>query len=198
MRILASLAVLLGGTTLAHAAVDTTKIQPFDCNQVGGPPPAYYANEFTGKPASKVTLICPFNASMNKYLVRFYDGDGRGGAASLKVYITQTKFFDYSTLNRETSGQMCAFKSNQYYGPSNAAVVPCAITITGRSYQAFVIELRNRGTPDIPIVFSTFISKMVAWWTRRSTAASVMAWSGKTFAQSPKGWLAVISRERRS
>src|SRR5690606_12134282 len=45
---------------------------------------------------------------------------------------------------------------------------------------------------------STFISKMVAWWTRRSTAARVMAWSGKILPHSPKGWLAVISMERRS
>ncbi len=36
------------------------------------------------------------------------------------------------------------------------------------------------------------------WWTRRSTAARVMAGSGNTLPHSPKGWLAVIIRERRS
>src|SRR3954453_12981258 len=44
---------------------------------------------------------------------------------------------------------------------------------------------------------STFISKMVAWWTSRSIAASVMAGSGKTLPHSPKGWLAVIRMEGR-
>src|SRR3546814_9650187 len=39
---------------------------------------------------------------------------------------------------------------------------------------------------------------MVAWCTRRSTAASVIAGSGKTRFHSPNGWLAVIISERRS
>src|SRR5690554_1651748 len=45
---------------------------------------------------------------------------------------------------------------------------------------------------------SAFISKIVAWWTSRSTAASVMAGSGKTLFHSPKGWFAVIRTDRRS
>src|SRR3546814_14915823 len=39
---------------------------------------------------------------------------------------------------------------------------------------------------------------MVAWCTRRSAAASVIAGSGKTRFHSPNGWLAVIINERRS
>jgi hypothetical protein len=39
---------------------------------------------------------------------------------------------------------------------------------------------------------------MVAWWTRRSIAATVIAGSGKTSFQAEKGWLAVISRLPRS
>jgi hypothetical protein len=45
---------------------------------------------------------------------------------------------------------------------------------------------------------STFISRMVAWWTSLSMAATVMALSGNTLSHPLKGWFAVIMMERRS
>ena len=41
-------------------------------------------------------------------------------------------------------------------------------------------------------IASTFISRIVAWCTSRSMAASVMVLSVKILPHSPNGWLAVI------
>ena len=43
-----------------------------------------------------------------------------------------------------------------------------------------------------------FISRIVAWWTSRSIAATVMALSGKIWSQPLKGWFAAMAMLRYS
>jgi hypothetical protein len=45
---------------------------------------------------------------------------------------------------------------------------------------------------------STFISRIDAWWTILSIAATVMAVSGRTLSRPLTGWFAEIMIERRS
>ena len=49
-----------------------------------------------------------------------------------------------------------------------------------------------------PPAISTFISRIGARWTRRSTAATAVISSGKILPQFSNGWLAVMRSERRS
>jgi len=65
------------------------------------------------------------------------------------------------------------------------------------SFSVSLIDLAAR-IAALRLKLSTFISKMVAWWTSLSMAATVMALSGKTLFQPLKGWLAVIMMERLS